>query len=161
MKYVLAVLAVLVTLACNNNAPTNSTPSETDVPLTKKGVKTPHAKNANPASTIALGENELEFRKTVSAGKVRFYVSSHYAETSTILVESDGLEVRKYENEFIVEGKLKDAFGLDLNDDGFFEVYLVIQKTDDSGNLDILGIASYKDKSAGESNCEFSLLKKE
>ncbi len=154
MKYLLVILTLAVFWACNENIPPNDTPStETNVvtePDRNDSIITTQSKNVAPPNRKNLDQDNGVFQKTIQAGKVKFNVSCQNRETSTIHVNSEGLEVRKYERDFTVEGQLKNAFSLDLDGDGFSEIYLVVQGTDDSGNLDLMGIASFKDKSAGE-----------
>jgi len=88
------------------------------------------------------------FQRTYNAGSFLFKVNATNSEVTPIHVTTEGLP-RAYNETFEIEGALREGHLLDLNKDGFKELYLITQPTDDSGNFDIMGIASYRDKSAG------------
>lgn len=64
---------------------------------------------------------------------------------SILKVFTKGLE--KEENYSVqIEGKVIETYMTDLNQDGFKEFFITVSPTDDSGNIDIIGIASNKGK---------------
>ncbi|MFK7808342.1 MAG: hypothetical protein AB8F74_11125 [Saprospiraceae bacterium] len=89
------------------------------------------------------------FQRRYDAGNFTFKINAMNGEVTPIHISTEGLP-RAFEETIEVEGAVKTGHLLDLNKDGFKELYLVIQPTGDSGNLDIIGIASYRDKSAGK-----------
>ncbi|HFA51112.1 MAG TPA: hypothetical protein ENJ95_19030 [Bacteroidetes bacterium] len=90
------------------------------------------------------------FTKQFNRGDITFKVDCINQEVSTINVECEGLSAKEFNKKYEVEGQLIDAFALDLNKDKFWELYLIVRPTGDSGNLTIMGITSYKNKSAGD-----------
>ena len=146
MKYFFCLVISALLFSCKENVPAQSDQSESQ-------IKTENKNTASENSALpSNGDTPVIFKKNVEAGKVNFNISAKNGETSTIHVACDDFEIRKYKNDFNVEGQLVDAFGLDLNNDNFYELYLVIKGNDDSDSHNIIGIASYNDKSAGEIN---------
>lgn len=114
-----------------------------------------------PAKTYSFSEKPVQqmqkgmaqrrnsvFQRTFNAGSFVFKVNATNSEVTPIHVSTEGLP-RAFQETFEIEGALRDAHLLDLNKDGFKELYLITQPTDDSGNFDIMGVASFRDKSAG------------
>ncbi|MFT4667571.1 MAG: hypothetical protein ACI9XB_004543, partial [Gammaproteobacteria bacterium] len=89
------------------------------------------------------------FQRTYNAGTFLFKVNATNSEVTPIHISTEALP-RAFKKTFEIEGAVREGHLLDLNKDGFKELYLITQPTGDSGNLDIMGIASFRDKSAGE-----------
>ena len=141
-KSIFFVFILLFLIGCGNEHNKNL---QTEKKEASQGISV-NSKSINPNQQ----ETYRKFQKTVFCDSIQFEVSSNNGETSTLHVTCDDLQIRKYDNSFKVEGQLIYAFGTDQNEDGFCELYLVVQKNDGSGNLEIIGIASFNDKSAGE-----------
>ena len=154
MKYLTFLFFVFALMSCDlDTANDNSSSSDLNAEEIQDTTETDNltqSKNVAPPPSNGSEQNQHPFNKSLQAGKVNFNVSCENGEKSTIHVDCDGLEVRKYEKDFPIEGQLKDAFSLDLDGDGFYEIYLVVKGKKLSSNLEIIGIASYNDKSAGE-----------
>lgn len=148
MKFTLLFIT-LILLGCQENTSSNSTDSNEKTDSTPTSSVPPAKTNARTNNINANMEGNL-FQKNLIAGKIKYTVSAENREVSTIHVKSEGLQVREYEQNITVEGQLINAFALDLNHDEFYEVYLVIEGNDGTGQLEIKGISSYNDKSAGE-----------
>lgn len=142
MKYLICLLfSSFLFLQCT---------SET-APVTKEETKPASSQLPKPKNQEkAKSTYPKVFAKRVLAGKVNFDVSAENGPTSNIHIKCDDLAVRKFNKDLTVDGHLKHAFGLDLNKDGFHELYLVVEKNEPEGWLEIIGFASYNDKSAGE-----------
>ncbi len=100
------------------------------------------------ASTVTT--NQTHFEKELKAGNLTFNVTCDNSESSTIHVVCTGLKNKDKILDYPIEGQLRDAFVLDLDKNSFSELYLIIKQTGDSGNLTIIGISSYRDKSIGD-----------
>lgn len=72
---------------------------------------------------------------------VTFFVQAENAEVTKPRILTKGLE-NEFDQTFTIEGQLTDGHLLDLDGDGFNELYLVYRLTDDSGNLDMIAIRS-------------------
>lgn len=72
---------------------------------------------------------------------VTFFVEAENAEITKPRILTKGLE-NEFEQTFTIEGQLTDGHLLDLDGDGFNELYLVYRLTDDSGNLDMIAVRS-------------------
>ena len=146
LLFCLTVFAFFV-IACNSDSTVQSENAN-------KNEQSPSAEK--PVNTNTIAENKKStkapavFEKTVLMGNVNFKVYAENQETTTVKINCDGLSVRKFNQEFVIGGQVINAFGLDLDKDGYHELYIAVQGTDDSGNIGLIGIASYKDKSAGE-----------
>ncbi|MEO1263898.1 MAG: hypothetical protein AAFZ15_34145 [Bacteroidota bacterium] len=148
MKKLLIVgFSILFVCSCKTEAPNNADelqqkniPAQVEKPMNKNTI----------AENKKIAEAPSIFEKTVLMGQVNFNVSAENKKTTTVKVNCDGLAVRKYKQEFTVKGQIINAFGLDLDKDGFHELYLAIRRADGSGDIELIGIASYNDKSAGE-----------
>ncbi len=149
MKY-LPMFCFLLIVGCQETNPDTNNASDNQE-ITSKEVPRQMQSNPTPATNNINARIEGNtFRKTLIAGNVKFEVSSENNDSSVIHVQSEGLSVREYDQKIPVEGHLINAFSLDLNHDDFYEIYLVVSAVDGSGRLEILGIASFNDKSAGE-----------
>ncbi len=128
------------------------TPSEGDEILfaTDSPAKTYYF-NEKPIQQMQKGmvRRNSVFQRTYNAGTFAFKVNATNSEVTPIHISTEGLP-RAYKETIEIEGAVKEGHLLDVNKDGFKELYLITQPTDDSGNLDIIGIASYRDKSAGQ-----------
>ena len=147
-NYFFLFLFSLLLINCKTKEPKKTGEKNTIENPSKEG-------DLNGKTKAALIEEKPEkiqpiFKESIKMGKVDFDVYAENSEMTKINVTCNDLSIRKYKKEFEVEGQLKNTYSLDLNKDGFYELYMVVQQTDDSGNHDIIGIASFNDKSAGE-----------
>lgn len=148
MKFTLLLLTLLL-FGCQENSPSNTNDTKEKIDTSASSSSAP-AKTNSKSGNINVSLDGNIFQKDLIAGKIKYSVSAENKKTSIIHVKSEGLQVREYEQDITVEGQLINAFALDLNHDEFHEVYLVIEGNDGNGQLEIKGIASFNDKSAGE-----------
>ncbi len=114
------------------------TPAET-APETLATPETTERNAIAPPST---------FPKEFSSGAITFKIESPETERNATVLKVQGRQPNQFSKEFSVEGNVQDAFLLDLNEDGFSELYLAIAAPD--GQIGLKGYASYRDRSAGE-----------
>jgi hypothetical protein len=108
------------------------------------------AKSASQTLPKGAVEQRLSvFQRSYNAGPFSFKVNATNSELTPIHISTEGLP-KEFKQTFEKAAAVKEAHLLDLNKDGFMELYIVLQETGKSGNLGLLGIASYKNKSAGE-----------
>lgn len=87
-----------------------------------------------------------KYAKTHDTGKYSVTFESDNDELSTLKITTKGLE--KEENDSLkIEGKILETYMTDLNADGVKEFFITVNPTDDSGNIDLIGIASNNGKS--------------
>ena len=148
MKNTLCLLLILLFVAaCTTNSSPDSQ-NEKPAGLVDSSMAKIPKKEPQPLKNTAPA-----FEKTVLCQKIKFNVREVLdGESAMIHVSNDDLSIRKYDHEFPVQGRIQSAFGTDQNDDGFCELYLIIQSNEDDEKLEIIGVASYNDKSAGEIN---------
>lgn len=72
---------------------------------------------------------------------VTFFVQAENGEITKPRIRTKGLE-NEFDQVFTIEGQVTDGHLLDLDGDGFNELYLVYRLTDDSGNLDMIAVRS-------------------
>lgn len=96
---------------------------------------------------------EVKTKKTIPAYTKTFKTNNYSivfeadkGEVSTVKIKTTGLGEDKVDS-LKVEGEILAAHMTDLNNDGFKEFFLTVSPTDDSGNIDLIGIASNKGKS--------------
>ncbi|MCB0520234.1 MAG: hypothetical protein H6577_19460 [Lewinellaceae bacterium] len=87
------------------------------------------------------------FNREFIAGQVTFKVSSDETGKGQVNIFADTNNKKSFSREFEVTGNIGDAFLLDLDADGFSEMYLVINK---APHPEIKGYSSYQNRSAGE-----------
>ena len=138
---------------CSSSGSNSSVPAETRVAAADTVEKTteisqPEETPAKIASTERnVAPPQKSYPKEFSAGKINFKIESPETERSATVVKVEGEAPSKFSREFAVEGSVQDAFLLDLDKDGFSELYLVVAS---EGQLELKGYASYRDRSAGE-----------
>ncbi|MEZ4955829.1 MAG: hypothetical protein R2825_19885 [Saprospiraceae bacterium] len=148
MKFTLLLFALFF-FGCQSNSPSNSNATNEKVDTSASSSNVPAKTNAKTGNINVSLDGNI-FQKNLIAGKIKYSISAENKETSIIHIKSEGLQVREYEQDITVEGQLINAYALDLNHDEFYEVYLIVEGNDGNGQLEIKGIASYNDKSAGE-----------
>jgi len=79
-------------------------------------------------------ETKYSFDQTHEAPGYTFAVRANNGESTTIYLETQGLDV-DFQESFTTEGQIKESLMLDINNDGRKEFYLLISPTDDSGNI--------------------------
>lgn len=160
MKNLIYIFLLLGLFSCGNdsNQPTQESEKPTEE-IQDKIVAKPEQKKGNETSgetLVPTGTNTKQskrsnvFQKTLTDGKVSFDVLCRNGEMSKYQIISSGFENKNIKYNDAVKGQLSDAHLLDLNNDGFCEIYMVFNQTDGSGNKMIKGIASYRNKSSGE-----------
>ncbi len=131
------ILTCLVLLCCKN--------VKKQQVLNEKEIKdTINIKNNDQSHCTNKG-----FKKEYRSGTYSLTIESNNEEVSIIKIYSKGLPY-EYEETFEIEGQIKEAHMTDLNQDGFKEYILEIMPTDDSGNINLKGFASNRDKSLSE-----------
>ena len=148
--YRLIILFTLMFFACENGTPTDN--DQIDQSEQEQPANTQTKDALTPPENLPVDRHPIikDFQKSFSDDKITFSVISSPSNASDIHVELAGLANGDWSQDLKVEGHLANAYLLDLNQDGFSELYLAIALTDDSGDFVIKGIASYRDKSAGE-----------
>lgn len=99
-------------------------------------------------------KTEVVPKKQVPNKYTKTYDTDHYSitfesdntEVSTLKISTKGIE-NEENNSLEIEGKILETYMTDLNQDGFKEFFITVSPTDDSGNIEIIGIASNKGKS--------------
>lgn len=84
---------------------------------------------------------------------ISFFVEAKNGETTSVRIRTRGLD-NEFDHSFEVEGQMLAGHLLDLDSDGYKELYLVYQYTDDSGNLGIWAVASDRNLEAKEITIE-------
>lgn len=160
MKYSALFALCFLVFACGKNEPDKTQteePAQTETTeQNSKDALAPPAEE-QPGETLVPVENQSQpiqrkdiFQKKLTDGKVTFDVMCRNAETSKYQILGTGFEQGGVRFNGAVEGQLSESHLLDLNNDGFCEIYLVFDQTDDTGNKMIKGFSSYRNKSAGE-----------
>ncbi len=119
-------LAILTGFSCKQSP--DQTSGE-NAPKSVKPVETQVAKNS--FNRYYEDEDAL----------VTFFVQAENGEITKPRIRTKGLE-NEFDQTFTIEGQVTDGHLLDLDGDGFNELYLVYRLTDDSGNLDMIAIRS-------------------
>lgn len=105
--------------------------------------------NASGQEAVARGKTSTFNRYYEGEDElVTFFVQAENGEITKPRVRTKGLE-NEFDQTFTIEGQLIEGHLLDLDGDGFNELYLVYRQTDDAGNLDMIAIRtnSYLDAS--------------
>ncbi|HMQ47202.1 MAG TPA: hypothetical protein PKA00_06820 [Saprospiraceae bacterium] len=164
MKYYHLLLLFLLTisLSCGQNkskagqsqseAETTSEPQPEQAPekTREESMPTPQEEVTKPAENLSKVQ-QLAFKPTqrmLSSGKVQFIIDN--PAIHQLKITPSGLEVRNEPMEKTVDGTLEDAFITDLDKDGFPEVYCIVRSREGLGEANIVGFASYRNRSYGE-----------
>jgi|GEM_PF-3759833 len=137
----------------NANAQANTgiqAPNNSTTPTEAKPTTTPKTDVQTPITPTpeAMPLNGM-FHRAYDMGPFIFNLFVENGENTTFKLESEKLS-RAFNERYTFEGQITDGVVLDLDNDGFKELYLTCSITDDSGNKDIMGWASYRDKAAGQ-----------
>lgn len=132
-KYALSISALLLLpllSACNNIIPHHGVLGSSHEQLS--------VDNKSPTSRL--------FSKNFSAADYRLFISSTNREITNIHIHSEGLNV-PYNEVISIEGQVLNAYMTDLNKDNNNEFIIVFRGSDDSGNVNIMALASNENKS--------------
>jgi len=147
--YLLAFLPVLI--GCSNSG--SQSQATLDRPIAgADSLESPApADNVEESGTARkdAAPPPLSFPTTFSAGKVTFNIETPAVGAGPAVVRIEGSQP-DFSKEFEVGGEVRDAFLLDLDKDGFSELYVVFAAPGAAGQLALAGYASYRDRSAGE-----------
>ncbi|TMM29078.1 hypothetical protein FDT66_11870 [Polaribacter aestuariivivens] len=86
------------------------------------------------------------YEKEYQTNNYTFHIKAINGEVTKLHIYTKGLE-NNFDETFEIEGQVLSSAELDINNDNFKEYYLKILPTDDSGNIDLMGFASHKNKS--------------
>lgn len=133
-------LLTLVVLSCGQQQDTKNDQHE------KVEVITNHSDTGSESEPDSSSE---AYVKTHEVGNYAVTIEANNAELSTLKITTKGLE-NEEEEVCKIEGKVIETYMTDLNQDGFKEFIITVCSNDDSGNIDIIGIASNKGKSLSD-----------
>jgi len=126
-----------------------SPPNETDSDLDELMLDEAENTETIPSQNAKLLTTSRVFKRGFTNQGMGFLLTVKNGEQSNIVVESNGLK-NKFKKEYSIEAQLVDAYFLDLDGDTYMELYLITRPTDDSGNLEIMGVRSNQMDSASE-----------
>lgn len=110
----------------------------------KKSDKKPNHEQKTEVTTKQQAAKK--YFKTHNAGDYSITFESDNSEVSILKISTKGLD--NEENDSLeIEGSILETYMTDLNQDGFKEFFITVSPADDSGNIDIIGIASNMGKS--------------
>lgn len=120
----------------------------TSITFSCKQKKKSDNKPNEEKKTEVIAEKQVpnKYSKTYDTGHYSITFESDNTEVSTLKITTKGIE-NEENNSLEIEGKVLETYMTDLNQDGFKEFFITVSPTDDSGNIDIIGIASNKGKS--------------
>ena len=128
----IAIITIaLLFLSCQNNV-------ENLVPPSKSNFE--NTENKPSENAVLLAKSKV-FKRGFRDNDFGFLIETEKAETSTIKIRSNGLAT-PFNQSLELKGHLVDAYFLDLNNDSFKELYLIIKPNDKSRNLEILGFGT-------------------
>ncbi len=154
MKNLQFLAFLLLLSACSNSGTPTERQETPQIPSdTVAAIPTPAETAQETLAAPELTERNAiappsSLPKEFSSGAVTFKLESPETERNATVLKVQGRQPNQFSKEFSVEGEVKDAFLLDLNEDGFSELYLAIASPD--GQIGLKGYASYRDRSAGE-----------
>lgn len=152
MKNIFYILLFFGLSSCQSEGNKKEVPTTTQTETAAPKPQKPAVKIPQSEQLQVQPQNirpEKRYVKEHNAGKFSFNIQAQNGERSKMKITTKGLET-EFKDLFVLEGQVLESHLLDLNGDGFKEVYIITSLTDDSGNLEIMGITSNKDKSAGE-----------
>ncbi|QOD61982.1 hypothetical protein H9I45_05935 [Polaribacter haliotis] len=88
---------------------------------------------------------QQEYSKEYKVGESSFFINAKNGEVSNVHIYTKGLE-ENFDKTYEIGGQVLSSTALDINNDGFKEIFLKVLPTDDSGNVDLMGFASHKDQ---------------
>lgn len=132
---------ILLLFACNPSGGADQNNNPSALPDTKSSSQ-PQSK-ANDFNRYFEDENET----------ISFFVEAKNGENSSVRIRTRGLD-DEYDHAFEVEGQMVAGHLLDMDSDGYKELYLVYKYTDDSGNLGLWAVASDRNLKAKEVKIE-------
>ena len=159
MKYLQLILPLLLFAACQQGKSPDSSPATTaPVPSADTTASTPAVEETQlqattdtlPAKAGVAGREVAATVQALTDGKLNFIVNTANRSEGKVIVTSEGVAEKAFTREFPVQGTLVSSFLLDLDKDGFSEVYVVLLPDDAGGHPVLKGYSSYRDKSAGE-----------
>lgn len=112
----------------------------------------PAAKKASPAAVSSQATpppKKKEFHARHSAGAFRFFIDSKIAEVSPTHLYTEG-PFPKFDKRIFIEGHIIASYMLDLDGNGFPEIYIIYQANDHSGNVGIRAYALDPDRGVSE-----------
>lgn len=157
MKFSTFILFAILFFACGKTEkateqpPTENTAQGTE-PQLEDNTTAPTTTETKIEEEEVVGQEVAVppvFEKKLTDGKITFDIKCENGEQSKFTITGSGFNKDIKFGETI-EGQLTGAHLLDLDKDGFSEIYLVFNQTDDSGNKMIKAYSSYRNRSAGE-----------
>ncbi|MDA9773409.1 hypothetical protein N9B82_00515 [Saprospiraceae bacterium] len=148
-KLTILLSCIVILTSCSSKSETKVS----DLPLLKdpNGIEYENTEEI-PSQNAALLAKSRVFKRGFADHDFRFAIEVKQGEVSSLDIKSDGLET-EYSAHFDLEAQIADAYFMDLDGNSHKELYIITKGTDDSGNLDIMGIATNGgDKSASEIN---------
>jgi hypothetical protein len=155
MRHYLFFFLLSFLAACSGGAnqtqePVSTEKNETDTSETAKVPETVTPSEDTSAAaerTVKEASMPPPAQNEFTAGKVTYLIENGENERGASTVKVVGTDP-VFSKEFPVAGRISESFLLDLNKDGFSEFYFTV--TTSNGASELKGIASYRDRSAGE-----------
>jgi hypothetical protein len=140
MKNIILFALLLGVFACSQRQQTAGQASP-PAPVVEPA---PSPADAPEKSTAAQAK---PFSKEFTDGPVSFSANFDGSGKGRVKIAAETNNKRSFSREFEVEGQVQEAFLLDLDQDGFSELYLLMGNPDSPS---IKGFSSYQNRSAGE-----------
>ncbi len=140
------LLPLFLFAACEGNGSSADDTAETMADST--AVDTTVMEDAPPRLTRA---RNVFFNETLESGKLKFHVNSpNVDQQNTLVVASEGMEVRDDTFQIIIQGRVTDAQIADLNADTYPELYVFTATPDEAKRGEVYAFASYANRTYGE-----------
>lgn len=148
-KLITLLSCIVILTSCNSTSETKV--SELPIQKDPNGIEYENTQEI-PSQNAKLLAKSRVFKRGFADREFRFAIEVKQGEVSSLDIKSDGLET-EYSEHFDLEAKIADAYFMDLDGNSHKELYIITKGTDDSGNLDIMGIITNGgDKSASTIN---------
>lgn len=147
MKFIPFYILLIIFLSCNNKENKDKKHNTTPPQAKEEGQEI-----SSQPEEIKGHDNQKTgvFLEELKSGKLSFKVESNNTKDNKMKISISGLEKTNYMETFDIEGKVEQAFLLDINKDNYIELYIVLSLENGTGNKKMIGIASFRNKSAGE-----------
>jgi hypothetical protein len=147
LVFSLFILILCLATACESTAGGDA--SASSEPIDSKTTKV--EETTEPTRPALKRNQNVAFDEILKQGNVSFTISSpNVPERNTMVIFSEGLELRNDTFQLEVQGIVNDAQLADVNGDTFPEVYVFTQQKDNDQLGEVYVFTSYRNRSFGQ-----------